>query len=715
MRRFAPCCLAALLGLPSPAQWAYPPTRRVEAVDTWFGKSYPDPYRWLEDLKAPEVEAWFKAQADLADGQLARIPGRDALAQEWLELDKIQPVAYRSMTFQNGRVFYKKTLGGENVGRLFYRQGWGGAEKLLFDPSTYKPGVATTINSMAVSFDGRRIVLGLTAKGAEWSELRVLDVDKGRLLADAIYPSYGALGWTLDNRSFFYDAGKTTDIKGLDIELNRKTRLHRLGAPTATDRDIFSNEANPELKITPKEMPMAAIDETCPGYLIGNVSTVQNENRVFYAPVSALGRAKLPWKSLCQPSDSLVRNMVFHKDAVYAVTYNGAPKYKVVRTSLAHPDWSRAETVVPECADSIQYLTRSRDYLFIVYSNGVTGRIVQYDQATGKQAEVALPGSGTVGAACLDIRSNRILVGLTSWTAPLTRYDYDPARRTLAKSIFNTAVAYPGFDALVSEEVEVPGLDGTPVPLSIIHRKDTPLDGSSSCILDGYGAYGMSYTPYFSTQWSVAKRGVVLAFAHVRGGSEKGEAWYKAGFKATKPNTWKDFIACADYLVKKGYTSPARLAGTGTSAGGILISRAITDRPDLFAAAVCNVGCANALRGEFSANGPVNTPEFGTVQDPAECLALAEMDGVSHVREGVAYPAVLGVGGWNDPRVPVWQPGKFLAALQNAAKPGAPMLMKVNYDNGHFTEEKLVTFKNFASQFAFMLWRTGHKDFQPLP
>jgi prolyl oligopeptidase len=296
----------------------------------------------------------------------------------------------------------------------------------------------------------------------------------------------------------------------------------------------------------------------------------------------------------------------------------------------------------------------------------------------------------------------------------LTIYDFDARKDTFAKSIFNTDVSYPGFENLVSEEVEVSGHDGTMIPLSIIYKKGIPLDGSNCCILTGYGAYGSSITPYFSVRNSVALRGVVLAIAHPRGGGEKGEAWYKAGYKTTKPNTWKDFISCAEYLVKKGYTSPQKLAGTGTSAGGILISRAITERPDLFAAAVCNVGCANAMRLEFSANGPINTPEFGTVKDPAECQALFEMDGVQHVQNGVKYPAVMGVGGWNDPRVTAWEPGKFVAALQAATASGNPILMKVNYDNGHFTEEKIVTFKNFAGQFAFLLWQTGHKDFQPV-
>jgi prolyl oligopeptidase len=380
---------------------------------------------------------------------------------------------------------------------------------------------------------------------------------------------------------------------------------------------------------------------------------------------------------------------------------------------VKHPDWAHAETVLPEAKDSVQSLAKSKDFLFVSYSNGIVDRIVKYDFATGKSAELKLPGSGSTNVICPDWRTNQCIVYLTSWTSPMTLYDYDGDKGTFTKSIFNTDVSYPGFDSLVTEEVEVPGHDGTMVPLSIIHKKGMAMDGTSSCILEGYGAYGISYTPSFSVRHSIALRGVVMAYAHPRGGSEKGEAWYRAGYKTTKPNTWKDFISCAEYLVQKGYTSPEHLAGTGTSAGGILISRAVTSRPDLFRAAVCNVGDANAMRMEFTPNGPVNTPEFGTVKDPVECEALYEMDGVQHVQQGVKYPAVICVAGWNDPRVAPWEPAKFAAALQSASTSGRPVLLKVNYDNGHFTEEKLVTFKNFAGQYAFLLWQTGHKDFQP--
>jgi prolyl oligopeptidase len=718
MKVFA-AILLCVMTAPAYAQWSYPPTKTVDASDTYFGKTYRDPYRWLEELKDQDVTAWFKSQADLTDGLLAKIPARDALAEEWMKLDKLQPARYRGIMFEHGRVFYRKTLGGENIGKLYFREGWKGAETLLFDPAQYKapgakPSDVTTIQDVAPSPDGRYVALGFSAAGAEISEIRVLDIAARKLLPERMYPSYGVAGWTMDSKAVLYDASRVTDIKSLEFELNHKTRLHKLGAAVASDVDLFSNESNPELGIAAKEFPRASIDESYPDYVIGNVSTVQSEMRVFYAPASQLNKTtKLTWKVLCQTSDNLVRGLELYKGQAYAVTHTGAARYKLVRTSLEHPDWAHAETVIPEARDSIQYLAKSASFLFVVYSDGITGRIVKLDLATGKSAEVKLPVSGTVGISCPDWHTNQCIVTTTSWVQPTTLWDYNADKATFAKSMFNSDVTYPGFDNLVTEEVEVPGHDGTMIPLSIIHRKGLKLDGSTSAILEGYGAYGISYTPSFNVRSSIALHDVVLAYAHPRGGSEKGEAWYRAGYKTTKPNTWKDFISCAEYLIKKGYTSASKLGGSGTSAGGILISRAITERPDLFGAAVCNVGCANAMRMEFSANGPVNTPEFGTVKDQTEALALYEMDGVQHVQPGVKYPAVLGVGGWNDPRVAPWEPGKFVAALQKASASGKPVLMKVNYDNGHFTEEKIVTFKNFAGQYAFLLWQTGHKEFQP--
>ncbi len=716
MKRLLFLILPILIAIPCHAQWAYPATKTVDVSDTYFGRTYKDPYRWLENLTNQDVEAWFKAQAQLTDGLLAKIPGKDALVREWVALDKLKPASYGSIRYENGRVFYKKTLGGENVGKLYFREGWNGAEKLLFDPTTYKTGQTTTIQFVAPSWDGKYVALGFSSGGAEYSEIRVLDVKRAALLPDSIYPSrMGVYGWLNDGQSFFYDAGNVTDTKSLEVQLNHKTKVHKLGTDPVRDKDFFSNEINPELEIPAKDFPIAFVRESYPRYVMARVASTQREQQMYYAPVSELQKQKINWDVLCKPEDNLVQTVAFDGDYVYAVTYRGAPEYKVVRTSVKHPDWEHAETVIPEAADSIQYMAQSKHYLIVVYSDGVTGRLLKYNLATGETAEIKLPASGMVDCICPDWKSDRCLVIIDSWTSPQMIYDFDANKGAFAKSIFNSDVSYPELANLVSEEVQVPGHDGVMIPLSIIYQKGISLDGSNCCIITGYGAYGISSTPEFSIlENALAARGVVIAVAHVRGGSEKGQDWYKAGYKTTKPNTWKDFISCAEYLVKKGYTSPEKLAGTGTSAGGVLISRAITERPDLFAAAVCNVGVANAMRAEFSPNGPVNTPEFGTVKDPVECQALFEMDGVQHVQKDTKYPAVMSVGGWNDPRVAAWEPAKFVAALQAATASEKPVLMKVNYDNGHFTEEKVVTFNNFAGQYAFLLWQTGHKDFQPV-
>ncbi len=565
------------------------------------------------------------------------------------------------------------------------------------------------------SWDGKYVALSLSSGGAEYSEIRVLDVAKRTLLPDSIYPTGSFGSWLPDGHSFLYGALNETDIRSPSVKLNRHTNLHKLETAVASDKVVFGNVADPELALTPKEFASAWVDEAAPGWLMGAAATVQREMKLFIAPLAELGKAKVAWTPLAQQSDNLVRGFeLCGPDAVCAVTHTDAPHYKVVRTSLRHPDWAHAETIVPEAADSIQYVSRSRSLLFLVYSNGIDGRIVKYDLVSKKSTQIPLPASGDVNVFCPDIKSNHCIVTIEGWIAPRTLYR--PRRRQerrVSKSAFNSDVVYPGYEQLVTEEVEVKGHDGTMVPLSIVHKKGIPMDGSSSCILDGYGSYGTSYTPWFNERSSLALHDVVVAYAHVRGGSEKGEAWYRAGFKTTKPNTWKDFISAAEYLVEKGYTSKEHLAGTGTSAGGILIGRAITERPDLFAAAVCNVGIANAMRVEFSPNGPVNTPEFGTVALQEEAAALYEMDASQHVQAGTKYPAVLGVGGWNDPRVAPWQPGKLVAALQASSTSARPELLKVNYDNGHFTEEKAVTFKNFAGQYAFMLWQTGHPGFQP--
>ncbi len=699
--------------LSASAQVKLPETKTVDSTDTYFGVTYKDPYRWLEHIKDSSVVNWFKQQADYSKFTLNNISGRDELIAEWKKLDKLQPPQINDRTYMKGRIFYRKTMPGQSVGKLYYREGMSGKEQLLFDPLTYMKGKTLSIQNFVPSFDAKYVAISYSEGGAEVATIKILDVATKKFLKDKLYPTAGVQGWSFDNKSVLYMWLKSADNKDAQARLNPKTKLHMLGGKT--DVDFFSNASYPELKIEPKAYPFVYLTNDNKNYVFSGIGTVQPEFELYYAPISQFSSGKIQWKALCTPKNKLVRGLELVGDKVFAITYDGAKNYKLLSTDLKHVDWDNAKVIAEEKTDlTLEYITHCKDYLFMVYSDGINNQVYKYNLATGKTSEIKLPFSGTAGLFCVNNKTNDCTVGITSWNKPYTEFDFNAVTEVMTPGVFNKAPVLPDiYKNLEVKEVEVKGHDGVMVPLSIVYKKGTKLDGNNVCLMDSYGAYGYSMVPYFSyRENALAVKGIVVAYPHVRGGSEKGETWYRAGYKATKPNTWKDFNSCAEYLIAQGYTNPSRLAGTGTSAGGILISRAITERPDLYAAAICNVGCANAMRLEFSANGPVNIPEFGTVKDSVECKALYEMDGMQHVVYGTKYPAVICVTGWNDPRVVPWEPGKFAAALQNASASGKPVILKVNYDDGHFTEDKNVTFANFADQFAFVLWQCGHPDFQ---
>jgi prolyl oligopeptidase len=693
-----------------------PSTKTVDVNDTYFGSTYKDPYRWIEDLKNPEAANWYKQQADFTNKTMEGISGKDELVAEWTNLSKLQPPDISERTYENGRIFYKKAMPDEKVARLYYRNGWQGKEILLFDPTTYINGKTLTIESILPSYDGKMVAIGYSESGAEISTIKVLNVDTRTFLAETIYPSwFGPISWTFDNKGFTYFSQKTGDNMSPEFELNTKTKLHVLGDQVQNDIDFFSNESYPNLGIASNELCFAWLNKDSKEYIFARLSNVNRTRRDYFAPIAELKNKKINWKVLCKREDKIVQNVVIGKD-VYGITFDNAANYKLIKTSLLKPDWKHAEVIAPERKGLIlTRITNCKDYLLLTYSDGINEKLFSFNFKSKVTSEVNLPYSGSLTVFCLDNSTNNCTVGITSWTKPYTEYDIDIRTKVLISNQFNAAPNYPeAYKNLVVKEVSVKGHDGTMIPLSIVYKRGTKLDGTNVCFMTSYGAYGISMNPEFKARWNaLAVKDVILAFPHVRGGGEKGEKWYKAGYKTTKPNTWKDFNSCAEYLIENGYTSPKKIAGMGTSAGGILISRAITERPDLYGAAICNVGCANAMRGEFEPNGPANIPEFGTVKDSIECKALYEMDGVQHVVKGTAYPAIMCIAGWNDPRVIAWQPGKFAAALQNATTSKQPVLLKINYDNGHFTEDKSVTFANFADQLAFAMWQCGHPGFQP--
>ncbi len=347
--------------------------------------------------------------------------------------------------------------------------------------------------------------------------------------------------------------------------------------------------------------------------------------------------------------------------------------------------------------------------------NGVQEKLFRIANGKKEIERIKLPVEA--GSAWITTRGHKfsdVWIKLTGWTLDGKRYRYLSANGSFQEEELSSEAEFPEFKNLLVEEIMVSSHDKVEVPLSLIYNEHTVLDGSAPLLITGYGSYGKSRIPYFSPHFLLwVKKGGILAVAHVRGGGELGDAWHKAGQKTTKPNTWKDLIACTEYLIDNKYSSPKHIALYGSSAGGILVGRAMTERPDLFAAAIPAVGVLNAFRGEESPNGPVNSTEFGTIKDSAECLALIEMDAYLNIEDGVDYPATLVTAGFNDPRVIIWQPAKFSARLEIANASKKPILFDVDYSSGHgLGDTKTKSFEGLADILAFGLWQTGHPEFQ---
>jgi prolyl oligopeptidase len=429
-----------------------------------------------------------------------------------------------------------------------------------------------------------------------------------------------------------------------------------------------------------------------------------------------LSEKKIAWKTLFTPEDE-IHDFAATKSELFLYTPKNASRFKVVKTSLRNPDIGHAKTVVAE--DPKAMLTSfalTRDALYYTQSlNGVEAKLFRKGYGDEKGRELALPfKAGTIGLSSKGFLFSDLWVIIAGWSNDYRRYRFDSVKNMFSKETLSSPAEYPEYRDLVVEELMIPSHDGVLVPLSIVYKKGLEKNGKNSTLIYGYGAYGKSITPFFSPGMLLwTERGGVMAIAHVRGGGELGDTWHTQGMKATKPNTWKDLISCAEYLEKKGYTGPGKIAINAASAGGILVGMAMTERPELFAAVIPQVGALNPLRGEESPNGPVNVPEFGSVKNPEECKALIAMDPYLNIRDHVAYPATLVTTGLNDPRVIAWQPAKFAARLQQATTSNKPVLFFADDKAGHgMGNSKTKEFETLADVLSFGLWQTGHPDFQ---
>jgi prolyl oligopeptidase len=711
----------------SDSSLAAPPVAPVRAVvDDYYGVKVADPYRYMENLKDPEVAAWFKGQNEYTRAALARIPGRAKLLTRVRELDQSVPSVFTSRLPEDLYLIWKRNPN-EDVEKLYLRSGLKGSDRLLVDPEKIHltpedqaKGKAAIAGSIT-SDDGKLLVVGIIPGGSETNtELHVLEVATGHELPDVI--THGAcaegqfVSWLPDNHSFVYGRLQNlpADAPAEQVRQNFRSYLHVLGTDPEKDTPVFGSGVVPGIDVDPSLIASVVVPRGA-HYAVGILNGSVTPNSAYYiAPIDSLGKPGTPWRKVADFPDG-VTDLAVQGDDLYLLTYKDAPRYKVLRLDARKPDLAAAEVVVPPSQSVITGISRAKDGLYVQLMDGGISRLSRLAYGpTPKSESVPLPFDGSAFLNS-DPRLPGILLFLSSWTRAFSVYAYDPKTRMVTDTGVQPAGPFDHPPNLDSVEVKVPSHDGTMVPLSIVYRKGLTMNGTNPVLLEAYGSYGFSITPYYaSSQLAWFELGGVIATCHVRGGGEYGEEWHLGGKGATKPNTWLDFIACAQYLVDKKYTSPARLAGTGGSAGGILIGRAITEKPDLFGAAIIDVGMLDTVRSETSANGETNIPEFGTVKNEEGFKDLYTMSAYAHVKDQIAYPAVLLTTGSNDPRVDPWMPGKMTARLQAATSSGKPVLLRVDYGGGHGggsgeTEQQEAA----ADRWSFLLWQFGVPEFQP--
>ena len=700
------------------AQVKLPKTPVRDISDDYFGTQIIDPYRWLEDTSNPEVVSWMKQQNDYTRHTLADIPGRDQLLKRIESLDNAGAVV-SAMQVWGGHYFYLKTEPGSDNRKLYVRDTITAPERLLVDPEklTTADGKHLAIDYFQPSLDGKYVGYGISPGGSENSVLHILETATGKALPDVIdRAEFGSPTWLPGNRSFFFTRLQKLGPNDPPTAKYQKLRVYRhtLGSDPEKDPQVFGYDFGTGVKVTEDDFPVLIYSPAAPKALVGLViHGVKNEKDVYVAPFSDQPTASTTWKKVADDSEDIT-NLDLHGDSLFLLSHKDASRYKVLETSLSHPDLASASVVVPPSEAVIVNIAAAADGLYVQDLDGGIGKLRRLSYDSGSIDAVNLPFEGAIQSLVANPTESGAWLELVSWTKPPLWYALD-AKSGKLEDTHIVAPVPVDFSSIVSEEVKAKSADGTMVPLSIIHRRDIKMDGSNPTWLEGYGSYGLTLDPTFRPTWlAFLERGGVFAVAHVRGGGEYGEDWHNAGRKLTKQHTIDDFIACAEYLIENKYTSPAKLAGEGTSAGGITIGGAITQRPDLFAAALDRVGDSDSLRSELMESGPANIPEFGTVKDPDGFKGLYAMDAYQHVKPDTPYPAVLLTTGVNDPRVAPWQAAKMTARLQASTSSGKPILLRVEYDAGHgFGTTKSQRDAELADEISFLFWQFGEPGFQP--
>ena len=723
--------LAMLLAMSSNAQTsAYrfagvdvPPPLPIQNVqDVHWGTKVDDPYRFLEQVKDPAVVTWMRGQADAADAILNRLPGRQSIFNTLKEKDAVGGTVVSSIHRTAGnRWFYLMRPQGQSQAKLVWRDGVRGEEKLLVDPEliTKEKGKPHAVQSFYPSPDGKLLAYGMHSSGSEIGNLYVIDVATGKEVLPPIDRiRFAGVSWRENGSGLFFSRLRPGYETMKSTERFADTGRYYLDLKQPDpDHLIFNASMYPQLKLP--SFATGGIAEVPGSDLAAMVVYFGVDRRLamYVAKMDDVLSGKAQWREVFKQSDD-VREVDIGHGHVYVRSALNAPRFKVLKLKVPELNLSQAETLVPETQGVLRSISVAKDALYVTRREGVNTALLRIpaNMSAGSNdvQKLTLPLEGNVNVIGSPDHSE-LVVAISSWTQALRRYVYAPSTGQFERLLLAPPVEPVQKVDIVAREVMVPSHDGVKVPVSIIMRADAVLNGQNPTILYGYGAYGTTEEPGRSTgviTW--VERGGIYAFAHVRGGGALGSQWHMAGHKTTKYNTWKDGIAAAEWLIANGYTSSSKLGIYGGSAGGVFVGRAITERPDLFAAAVPSVPVLDMVRSEQRANGVANIPEYGSVKVEAEFHALLRNSAYHAVKDGVRYPATMLMHGVNDSRVDVWQSLKFASRIADAQKGQQAVLLRLDYQAGHGSGSGAdQAMQRTADLQSFMLWQMGEAGFQP--
>ncbi|MEY3230699.1 MAG: hypothetical protein RL689_788 [Planctomycetota bacterium] len=727
----ASAVLVALVAGASFAQsegWKYPPAKTVDQVDDYHGVKVADPYRWLEDPDSAESRQWIDAQNYLTEGYIRGVPERQAIIDRITKLWNFEK--YGTPSKQGGRYFWSYNSGLQNQSVIYTADSLGGEGRVLIDPNTLKADGTMALAGMAVSDDGRYMAYGIAEAGSDWNTWKVRDIATGKDTDDVInWVKFSGASFTKDGKGFFYsrfDAPAAGENKLTGSNFYQKVFYHVIGTPQ--DKDVLVYERADE-----KDWGFGAGVTEDGRFVVMSVSKgTDPKNRVFYrdlaamplsataaasdaaitdverrikaaveggkADDAALGSLRAERAKLIAAAGNASRGFVEllnDFDASYDFVTNigsvfyfrtdlKAPMGRMIAIDTASPERSNWREVIPQSDATIQGVSFVGQHFFVSYLRDARSEVKVFDAKGAFVRDVALPGIGTAGGFGGKSTDTETFYSFSGFTTPARTYRHNVA--TGESTLFKEAKVAFNPDAYETTQVFYTSKDGTRVPMFIASKKGLTRDGSSPTLLYGYGGFNIPLTPAFSVSNLVwMEMGGVYAVANIRGGGEYGEAWHQAGTKLRKQNVFDDFIAAGEYLVKEKYTSPKKLAIRGGSNGGLLVGACIAQRPDLFGAALPEVGVLDMLRFHKFTIGHAWTSDYGSAENADEFKALFAYSPLHNLKKGTCYPPTMVMTADHDDRVVPAHSFKFAAALQaaQAADCPSPALIRIESRAGH--------------------------------